>query len=808
MNENPALAVTYGFHKIAELLRAAMLFTHRSSLIIHRFRLKWRHALRGQVRVYDLAREALRRVAKRMLRRRARAVCEKLAAQPARLVVAYTKLAPDALPAHFRQRHTPLASPAGCEPLATRAAAQRDFPPNETAQLIAQANRITQAHAWPLLGYGEITFGPEINWRRDVLKTDYVWPLVYHTELQVIRGDGTDARVVWELNRLGHFLTLARAFAVTLDEGYAETFFRHLASWTEQNPLGYGVNWSCAMEAALRALNVLAAWEIFRPTTSLTAERLTHLLQFFDQHGAFIRGNLEFSYLTTSNHYLSDVVGLYWLGALLPELQEAQNWREFGWREMLHEMDKQILPDGADFEASTGYHRLVLELFLYSFILHEANGGTVPAPYREKLRLLCDYLRAYLRPDGRAPLIGDTDGGQVLPFVKRDGDDHAYLLPLAALFFNDARYKISADGLPLIEKPDVLCAENSAPSALGKILTAENAKYGRGVLSLYFPEILWFYGAEGVRRWREMPTAAMPVASCAFPHAGAYIMRDGEHYLYFNANDSGIGGRGSHGHNDALSVEIAAHGVPFIVDPGSYVYSADLAARQQFRATSAHSTVQIDAAEQNTIAENLPFAIGNEARPQVLCWESTEERDFVLAEHYGYKRLPQPVTHRRAVTFYKKEGYWVIEDSFTGSGTHTFDFRFNCAPSITKSIGDGGLVTLHADANRADLLIKPYGLNVPPDSGDSSFACNYGARENGIYVNWKIIAAPPLKVHFVIIPLRRQDNLPETQTDEARARLLLKMWETTNSLWETVGESAGCQDRGVSRQLLKLNNVP
>ena len=193
MNENPAFAVTYSFHKIAELLRAAMLYTHRSSFIVHRFRLKWRHALRGQVRVYDLAREALRRIRGRMLRRRARAACEKLTAQPARLALAYTKLAPDALPGHFRQRHTPLLSPAGREPLATRAAAQRDFFPAETAHLIAQANRITQAHAWPLLGYGEITFGPEINWRRDVLKTDFVWPLAYHTELIIIRGDGTDA---------------------------------------------------------------------------------------------------------------------------------------------------------------------------------------------------------------------------------------------------------------------------------------------------------------------------------------------------------------------------------------------------------------------------------------------------------------------------------------------------------------------------------------------------------------------------------------------------------------------------------------
>ena len=85
------------------------------------------------------------------------------------------------------------------------------------------------------------------------------------------------------------------------------------------------------------------------------------MLRFFDQHGRFILDNNEFSYIATSNHYLSDVVGLFWLGTLFPEFEHAAAWREFGLSEMLREMDKQILPDGADFEASTGYHKFVSE---------------------------------------------------------------------------------------------------------------------------------------------------------------------------------------------------------------------------------------------------------------------------------------------------------------------------------------------------------------------------------------------------------------------------------------------------------------
>src|SRR6185295_18879787 len=125
--------------------------------------------------------------------------------------------------------------------------------------------------------------------------------------------------------------------------------------------------------------------------------------------------NLEFSYIATSNHYLSDVVGLLWLGVMLPELEDEEVWCDSGWVGMLREIDKQVLVDGADFEASTGYHRFVTELFLYSFMLCRANDVEIEKWYWSRLQQMLNYIRAYRRPDGFAPLIGDTDSGQVLP---------------------------------------------------------------------------------------------------------------------------------------------------------------------------------------------------------------------------------------------------------------------------------------------------------------------------------------------------------------------------------------------------------
>src|SRR6185369_7935203 len=158
------------------------------------------------------------------------------------------------------------------------------------------------------------------------------------------------------------------AYALTNDEKFSAEFFSQLASWRAQNPVGRGVNWTSAMEVALRAMNLLAAFALFLRAPQMD-QGGTELLTMLDQHGAHIERNVEFSHLGTSNHYLSNVVGLLWLGLLLPELQAADRWLEFGARELARETEKQILPDGAHFECTSGYHRHVLELLLYSLLL-------------------------------------------------------------------------------------------------------------------------------------------------------------------------------------------------------------------------------------------------------------------------------------------------------------------------------------------------------------------------------------------------------------------------------------------------------
>jgi len=428
------------------------------------------------------------------------------------------------------------------------------------------------------------------------------------------------------------------------------------------------------MEVALRAINLIVAREMFRESPQLDDQ---FLLKLFQQHGHYIRRNLEFSYIATSNHYLSDVAGLLWLGVMAPELRDAESWRNFGLKELLREMDKQVLPDGADFESSTGYHRFVTELLLYSFLLCRANGIEIDQTYWRKLRSMLVYIRGYLRPDGFAPLIGDTDNGQFLPLQQRRADDHGYLLEVGARVFND-------------------------PTLLG-------------------PQI----------------------GSVAFPHAGTYIMRHDDHYLCFNASGAGINGRGSHGHNDALSIEVSAGGRAFIVDPGTYVYTGDLQRRHDFRSTAYHSTVKIDGVEQNTIERNAPFVIGDEARPRVLHWDE----DKIVAEHYGYRRLTNPVIHRRTVSFNRPERSWLIEDEFDGDAVdHDFEVRFHFAPGL-KVNTDGTNVVIRDPDTDLTLTVRSLSLSGSPVLEQQFTSRDYGEMRESLTACWRY-SGPPQKLSW------------------------------------------------------------
>src|SRR5262249_37241084 len=125
-------------------------------------------------------------------------------------------------------------------------------------------------------------------------------------------------------------------------------------------------------------------------------------------HGTFIETHLENQYEVTSNHFLSNVVGLFYVAAVFDDLPRGRAWDEQCRAWLVREMQVQVLPDGADYESSVPYHRLVAELFLGAARLAEYKGTALPSEYMRSLRTMFEFLEGVLRPDGLMPQVGDA----------------------------------------------------------------------------------------------------------------------------------------------------------------------------------------------------------------------------------------------------------------------------------------------------------------------------------------------------------------------------------------------------------------
>ena len=114
-----------------------------------------------------------------------------------------------------------------------------------------------------------------IDWHRD-FKSGTRWdPNTFYLDVTIVRGDGSDIKVPWELSRFQHLSVLGQAYrlashrlpgdeADALASAAAAEAAAQIDEWIESNPRGLGVNWACTMDIAIRAFNWIALRTFFR----------------------------------------------------------------------------------------------------------------------------------------------------------------------------------------------------------------------------------------------------------------------------------------------------------------------------------------------------------------------------------------------------------------------------------------------------------------------------------------------------------------------------------------------------------------
>ncbi|MBI4668362.1 MAG: alginate lyase family protein [Elusimicrobia bacterium] len=466
--------------------------------------------------------------------------------------------------------------------------------------------------------------------------------------------DGIDVKLPWELSRFHHLTTLAQAACLTGAGRFVKEIVLQLEDWRRNNPPGYGVNWACTMDVAIRAANVLFAVGLLENELERhpdECKRLRAILPaFVFNHALHIAKNLEAS----GNHRLADLAGLALLAEFYPHFYASDEWGDSAFMEMKRQMAVQIYPDGMDFESSTSYHRLVTEFFLFCFLIWRNKGRLIPDGFVKKLQQMIKAIGVYTKTNNEAVQFGDNDSGRFLVMApERAILDHSYLTCVGAL----ALQKPTLQNSPESPRP-VKRGEDKGEGSPYQTPHPALSPLAQG--EGFRPEALWLLGPDSWQAWKSMILKAKEKNSASqerfqyqeLPDGGIYAARNrvSGHFLAVSLSANGQAGNGGHAHNDRLGFHLMLYGEDIFVDPGTGVYLRDRALRDEFRSTAGHNTLILGGEEQNRMDAG-PFCLRLDVKhPKKISsrLDKTSGAFAFAGEHDGYARLKPPVAHRRS----------------------------------------------------------------------------------------------------------------------------------------------------------------
>lgn len=193
-----------------------------------------------------------------------------------------------------------------------------------------------------------------------------------------------------------------------------------------------------------------------------------------------------------------------------------------------------------------------------------------------------------------------------------------------------------------------------------------------------------------------------------FPHFGLSILKTNtwhitlRHHAYSKKQPS------AHFHNDALSITLAVDGIPAIIDPGSYLYTASSGWRNHFRSVKVHNTLYIEGHEPVPFDERL-FALNLP--------ENASNGTF-SASHKLYARFNLAL--HRSLDWREEE--IIITDTWTNPTEDlTLGWNFTLHPAIEINFENNQWILSHNNkpliAMKSSLAFQPHDTWIAPEYG-------------------------------------------------------------------------------------------
>ena len=415
-------------------------------------------------------------------------------------------------------------------------------------------------------------------------QTENVWPTdqcSYDISISQ-REDIGDIRTNWELNRHYQFAGMAKSFYVTGDSNVLKELKEFFYDWNEKNHFLYGVEWTSAMEIAIRVNSWIytycflkKAFEKYNLENNEILEDISHgiiiMTDYIVKHRA--------KYSSANNHLIVEMYAVGMSGIFF----DYKPWEKFAFDMLTEELPRQNYADGVNKEMSLHYQSFIMEAYGLLMLEMKYNHIKIPQIWEEYLLHMSEFLCDCCGEYGETVVFGDNDEGKILDLSGEHFDHYRYVLDLMGNIL-PKRYSQMEN---IHENLCWILKEDFQDSVLQK--------------NCYYSPEVKYYKEGGYTLWRSKNNKVL----IGIDHA-----------------DLGFGSLAAHGHADALSFQMFIEGTPIFVDPGTYNYHMSKKTRDEFRATMNHNTICVNGQNQAEILG--PFLWGKKYRCNVVKLDDLE----------------------------------------------------------------------------------------------------------------------------------------------------------------------------------------
>lgn len=459
-------------------------------------------------------------------------------------------------------------------------------------------------HEYNFLGTGWVSWNKSeckcqesyvpIEWHKDIL-FDYTFQEEYFDSNLIKQlPQGVDIKIPWELGRMYYWpqLSLYAINHTEMRDEIVREFINQMNDFMDNNKLGIGVQFYCAMEISIRSINLLMSYDIL---TQLLPERFDK--EFTEKFERYLysqlnvivdRLELDFFSGQSGNHYLSDLCGILWI-CMYFDSYKSDKYGQAAAKEFSREIGLQFLEDGSNYECSTGYHMLSSELTALAYVAMRRcfNKDIDMVGVLERIEKMRDVADIFVAVDGKIVQIGDYDSGRVIKLqpVYRESMEDTLIVSEVSCLLNAVLF-VNAKGNWAIEAVVHSYLDNHAEGKKKDMQwnTSESTYEGKGPIAEKYESMPY-------KKYREIPlTGEWERFKCKnLKEFGLIKLSDDNEDIYIRTIPNYKRMELAHAHDDVFSYQIITKSRREGEDLGSIAYTSDIVTRMKLANSEYHN---------------------------------------------------------------------------------------------------------------------------------------------------------------------------------------------------------------------------